>query len=221
MKIGTDGVLLGAWADLNHHPRSILDIGTGTGVIGLMMAQRSTAELIDALEIDNKAYQQCVENFENSPWSDRLFCYHVDFKTFAQEIDESYQHIICNPPFFETPKNTDTLSPARKKARFTTSLSYFELIKGITRLLTASGHCSLIIPYTLRTELIEMAAQQNLKLQRLTHIKGNPKAPYKRSLLQFGFNSLPLKKDELTIEIDRHQYTAEYKALTQDFYLKM
>ena len=77
MKIGTDAVLLGAWSNLKTNPFSILDIGSGTGILSLMLAQRSNAEIIDALEIDENAYEQCVENFENSPWSDRLFCYHA------------------------------------------------------------------------------------------------------------------------------------------------
>src|SRR5699024_9039145 len=90
MKVGTDGVLLGAWAKIPEDTQNILDIGSGTGLIALMMAQRSPAELIDAVELDDEAYVQAVENFENSPWSDRLFCYHADFSEFSQEMDERY-----------------------------------------------------------------------------------------------------------------------------------
>ena len=100
MKIGTDAVLLGAWVSLEHQPESILDIGTGSGVIALQLAQRSTAELIDALEIEPEAYQQAVENFENSPWSDRLFCYHASLQEFTEEIEERYELIVSNPPFY-------------------------------------------------------------------------------------------------------------------------
>ena len=91
MKIGTDGVLLGAWAPLAHLPESILDIGTGTGVIALMLAQRSEAMTIDALELDDHAYEQAMENFETSPWGDRLFCYHAHLYEFAAEMDEEFQ----------------------------------------------------------------------------------------------------------------------------------
>ncbi len=100
MKIGTDGVLLGAWASLNHFPNSILDIGTGTGVIALQLAQRSSAELVDALEIDDDAYEQAMSNFETSPWGDRLFCYHAGFNEFTEEIDDTYELIVSNPPFY-------------------------------------------------------------------------------------------------------------------------
>ena len=120
MKIGTDGVLLGAWATLFHSPTSVLDIGTGTGIIALQLAQRSDAELIDAIEIEGNAYEQAVDNFEDSPWGDRLFCYHTSLEEFANEIDETYDLIVSNPPFYRD----DFLSnnKARNKARSTTSL---------------------------------------------------------------------------------------------------
>ena len=100
MKIGTDAVLLGAWTNLEHNPNSVLDIGAGTGVIALMISQRSSAQLIDAIEIDEGAYEQCVENFENSPWSDRLFCYHASLEEFVNEMEDKYDLIISNPPFY-------------------------------------------------------------------------------------------------------------------------
>ena len=99
MKVGTDGVLLGAWVDINTNTKSILDIGTGTGIIALMAAQRSNVQTIDALEIDDEAYEQAVDNFENSDWGDRLFCYHASFQEFVSEIDEQYDLLISNPPF--------------------------------------------------------------------------------------------------------------------------
>ena len=100
MKIGTDGVLLGAWSSIENNPFSILDIGAGTGIISLMLAQRCNAELIDAIEIDDSAYEECVENFEQSPWGDRLFCYHASLEEFVNEIEDKYDLIISNPPFY-------------------------------------------------------------------------------------------------------------------------
>jgi tRNA1Val (adenine37-N6)-methyltransferase len=96
MKVGTDGVLLGAWTPIENNPFSILDIGTGTGIIALMLAQRSNAEQIDALEIDEEAYEQSVDNF-NSPWGDRLFCFHAGLDEFVEEPEDEYDLIISNP----------------------------------------------------------------------------------------------------------------------------
>lgn len=99
MKIGTDGVLLGAWATVDHYPESILDIGTGTGIIALMLAQRTTKGYIEALDVDAGAHGQCVENFEASPWADRLFCYHAGLDEFVEEVEDRYGLIVSNPLF--------------------------------------------------------------------------------------------------------------------------
>ena len=139
MKIGTDGVLLGAWASVKDNTFSILDIGAGTGVIALMLAQRSQAELIDALEIDEDAYEQCVDNFENSPWGDRVFCYHADLDEFTEEFeDETYDLIVSNPPFFE-PSLAEETPEARKKARFYDALPFEDLLKNTAQLLSKKG----------------------------------------------------------------------------------
>ena len=126
MKVGTDGVLLGAWISLQHQPESILDIGAGTGLIALQLAQRSTAGLIDAIELDEDAYEQCVANFEASPWGDRLFCYHAGFDEFVDEMDEQYDLIVSNPPFYAEEVSSGNTS--RDQARQNSSLPFDELI---------------------------------------------------------------------------------------------
>ncbi len=221
MKIGTDGVLLGAWTNLDHQPETILDIGAGTGILALIMAQRSTAMCIDAVEIEEKAYIQCVENFENSPWGDRLFCYHADFLDFAAEMDDPYDLIICNPPFFKESSINSTASSARQQARFSTHLPFEKLLKGAVQLLTAQGELALVVPFENETEIIALAEREKLFLQRGTHVRGRAETSLKRSLLQFGFTQKIPIETELVIEHSRHKYTAAYKALTQDFYLKM
>lgn len=220
MKIGTDGVLLGAWTALKQQPSSILDVGAGTGVIALMLAQRSSALDINALEINDKAYEQCVENFEHSPWSDRLFCYHADFKKFVAEMDDQYQLIVSNPPFFDPPKQSN-LSSERQMARFTQKLALPELISGAAHLLDHSGQFSIIIPFELKEKALTIAAEKQLYPNRITDVRGTPESSYKRSLMQFGFEQSNLIENKLTIETKRHQYTDEYKALTKAFYLKM
>ena len=148
MKVGTDGVLLGAWCALNEYSDSILDIGAGTGVIALMLAQRSDAMTIDAVEVDENAYEQTVENFEHSDWGDRLYCYNTTFQEFAIEIteeEETYDLIVSNPPFYtETFESADE---ARNKARFTSSLSFEELIIGVSKILSENGKFSVILPF--------------------------------------------------------------------------
>lgn len=226
MKIGTDGVLLGAWASLKHHPNSILDIGTGTGIIALQMAQRSNAEIINALEIDNNAYEQAVENFENSDWGDRLFCYHASLQGFTDEIDEKYDLIVSNPPFYND--EFETKNEARNKARFTSSLSFGELIELVSKLLYKDGIFSVIIPFKEENNFIKLAQQKKLLPLRVCRVKGNPTSRVKRSLLEFSFRThlnfgqkSDTKIEQLIIETARHKYTQAYIDLVKDFYLKM
>ena len=219
MKIGTDAVLLGAWAGLDSQPNSILDIGAGTGILALMMAQRSTSELIDALEIDPAAYEQCVTNFEASDWSDRLFCYHAALNEFTEEIEEQYDLIISNPPFYTTPFKTE--NEVRNKARFEDAMPFNKLLKSVAKLLSPNGNFNVIIPFSEELSFIEMAAKQALYPSKILHIRGQKSSPLKRSLMCFTFKKQIVEKEELTIEIARHQYTKEYMTLTKDFYLKL
>ena len=221
MKIGTDGVLLGAWASLDHQPFSILDIGTGTGVIALMLAQRSSADLIDALEIDEDAYEQAVENFENSDWGDRLFCYHASFDEFVEEMqeEEKYDLIISNPPFYSDDYSSGNAQ--RDRARFAEALPFEELIQGTSLLLSEEGRFNVIIPKKEEADFLKIAEEYRLFPQRITRVKGDVNSEVKRSLLEFGFEKKEFEPSELIIENSRHNYTEEYIELVKDFYLKM
>lgn len=221
MKIGTDGVLLGAWASLENHPFSILDIGTGTGIIALMMAQRSSAELIDALEIDEDAYEQAVENFENSDWGDRLFCYHAAFDEFVEEMqeEEKYDLIISNPPFYSDEYTSGNAQ--RDQARFADALPFEELLQGVSLLLSEEGKFNVIIPKKEEETFLKIAEHNHLFPHRITRVKGDVNSEVKRSLMEFGFEKKELNPTELTIENSRHNYTPEYIELVKDFYLKM
>ena len=219
MKIGTDAVLLGAWASLKNNPLSVLDIGSGTGVLALMLAQRSTAELIDALEIDEKAYEQCVENFENSQWSDRLFCYHASLQEFTEEIDDKYDLIISNPPFYQDHYKSE--NKQRDLARFEDAMPFEHLALCASKLLSDSGIFSVIIPFKQEENFINLASKANLFPNKILHVKGNSSTKTVRSLIEFSFVQSEIKTEELIVETSRHQYTQNYINLTKDFYLKM
>ena len=219
MKIGTDGVLLGAWASIETNPFSILDIGAGTGVLSLMLAQRSHAEVIEALEIDDLAYEQCVENFEQSPWNDRLFCYHASLEEFAEEIDDKYDLIICNPPFYA--EDYKTKNSQRDLARFQDAMPFEHLLESVVALLSENGTFSVVIPFSEETKFTTLASKAALYPKRITRVKGSPSSEIKRSLLEFSFLKTETEISELIIETLRHQYTEDYINLTQDFYLKM
>lgn len=219
MKVGTDGVLLGAWTQINNDVGSILDIGSGTGLIALMLAQRSYCEVIDAVELEENAYEQTVENFENSDWGDRLFCYHASFQDFTKEIDEKYDLIISNPPFFNS--TYKELEKERALARHSESLNYKDLLEGVSKLLSEEGVFSVIIPFSEEEKFIKIAHKYLLFPNRITQVKGSIHSRLKRSLIQFSFTEKPIETNELTIEIERHKYTLEYVNLVKDFYLKM
>ena len=220
MKIGTDGVLLGAWTPIENQPNAILDIGTGTGIIALMLAQRSDAQQIDALEIDENAYEQAVDNFENSPWSDRLFCFHAGLDEFVEEPEEEYDLIISNPPFYTDDFRSE--NEQRDLARFQEAMPFEDLVEAAALLLSETGVFSVIIPFKEEEKFIALANEYDLFPIKITRVKGTPTSEIKRSLLAFRKYELPvLMADELVIETARHQYTPEYIALTQDFYLKM
>jgi len=219
MKVGTDGVLLGAWVDLYNNYKSALDIGTGTGLIALQIAQRSEIETIDAIEREPNAYEQAVDNFENSNWGNRLFCYHTSLQKFVIEIDEKYDLIISNPPFYN-----DTFKPVelnRSIARHTKTLSFTELLSATAKLLNPNGSCGFIIPFHEEENFLGLAQKLNLYPNRILRVKGNINTSCKRVLLQLSFTESKPNIDELSIETERHIYTQDYKILVKDFYLKL
>ena len=219
MKVGTDGVLLGAWCPIDNNPFSILDIGAGTGILSLILAQRSNAFQIDAIEIDEDAYEQCVENFESSPWGDRLFCFHAGLDEFMEEPEDEYDLIISNPPFYTEDYKTE--NEQRDLARFSDALPFEDLVEAANLLLSENGIFAVIIPFKEEEKFIALAKDFELHPFKITRVKGTPTTEIKRSLLAFSKTQKQTLIDELIIETARHQYTEEYIDLTKDFYLKM
>ncbi|GAL88283.1 tRNA1(Val) (adenine(37)-N6)-methyltransferase [Jejuia pallidilutea] len=219
MKIGTDGVLLGAWTSVEHNPSNILDIGAGTGILSLMMAQRSNAEQIEAIEIDDDAFEQCAENFENSPWNDRLFCFHASLLEYIEAVDEKFDLIICNPPFYSEDYKTNDAS--RDLARFSDAMPMEHIIFAVINFLSKKGKFSIVVPFKEEGKYIEEASLIHLFPNRILRVKGNPTSNIKRSLIEFSYQKSDAVIRELVIENQRHQYTQDYINLTKDFYLKM
>lgn len=220
MKVGTDAVLLGAWSPIENNPKNILDIGTGTGIVALMLAQRSSALQIDAFDIEENAYEQAVENFENSIWNDRLFCFHAGLDEFADDPEIEYDLIVCNPPFYS--EDIKTNSNSRDLARFQDAMPFEDLAETAALLLSENGIFAVIIPFKEEEIFIDLCANLELYPIKITRVRGSFTSPVVRSLLAFKrFEMKVFTADELVIEHNRHEYTEQYTELTKDFYLKM
>lgn len=217
MKVGTDGVLLGAWADVSDCG-NILDIGSGSGLISLMLAQRSDA-LINAVEIDKEAYQQSLENIDASPWRERIRVHHASFLDFHKNANKKYDLIVSNPPYF-----SDSLLPPnaeRQTARHTNEgLTLETLIQGASSLLNDEGKIALILPFEQLNQLEKDAEKNRLFLTKKTAVKPTPLSHPKRLLAELAKHPAKSEEKELVIEVERHVYSEEFKKLTSDFYLE-
>ncbi len=218
MRVGTDGVLLGVWASLGKS-KLALDIGTGTGIIALIIAQRSEAR-IDALDLEHGAILDAQINFSQSPWSDRLNAHEISIQDFAKKTTIKYDSIVCNPPFFNNALKAKAEN--RSIARHTHALSFNDLVKSVSQLLTENGHFSVILPAENEQIFRNIAANFNLFAKQITRVKPKPSKPPVRVLIEFQFDSKNYTENELTIETEvHHEYTAEFRTLVKDFYLKL
>ena len=216
MKVGTDGTLLGAWTKAEN-PHQILDIGTGTGLIAIMMAQRFENAQVKAIELDIDASKQAAENFQNSPWSNRLFLEHISLQEFHHK--PSFDLIVSNPPYFEN--NLKGSNKQRTLARHTDKLSFESLIACSAKLLRESGSLAIILPSESKSNVEKIAKNHQLHLNRLCWVKGTEKTAIKRAVLQFSFQEYDLEENMIVVEKERHVYTDEYTQLCKNFYMKM
>ena len=223
MKVGTDGVLLGAWTPTNPlttNPLTrILDVGTGSGLIALMLAQRCPEAQIDAIDIDPDAVAQARENFASSPWSDRLHAIQADYENY--ENNANYTLIVSNPPYFtDSLKNPDT---ARRTARHNDTLPFSDLIALSAKLLAPDGTLALIVPIEAEPELQALAEAEGLHCTHRCYVHPKPGRPAKRVMLAWQHLSasaiLGGSTTRLTLEDDHGGRSDEYKQLTKDFYL--
>lgn len=215
MKVGTDSILLGAWAK-TEQSKYILDIGTGTGVIALMLAQRYPKAHIDAVEIDEASALEAQENARHSPFAKRVNVVHTSIQKFAENTTRRYDLVVSNPPFF-------TQGEARNAARHTLNLSHDELIKYAKELLSNDGQLCLILPSAEGEQCIKMARHRAFHLNRKTKIKPKPSKSVERLLLRFSNTEKTIIEDTLIVEKDsrEREYTNDYKVLTSEFYLNM
>lgn len=218
MKVGTDGVLLGAWVKVEDQ-KNILDIGTGTGLIAIMLAQQiEKAIQIHAVEIDDDAYLQALENKENCLWSQKINVFHQKIQEF--ETSEKYDLIVSNPPYFLN--GVKAATQKRHQARHTDTLSFDDLLKAVDRLLAENGKFYLILPYQEGIIFEEKALGYQLFCTRKTNVRSKKDKPLERLLLQFERKNSILEENNLIIQHEkRNDYTADYIALTNQFYTIM
>ena len=218
MKVSTDGVLLGAWCDTDGCHK-ILDIGTGTGVIALIIARKNQAARIDAIEIDELAYLEAQHNVNQSASHGRISVIKGAIQTYAQNADASYDHIVCNPPFFSG--GTLTNNQNKDAVRHTVKLGHGDLLIAVSKLLQENGHFSLILPFMEGLRFIEMANRYNLKVSNRVNIKDTVGESTDRILVSLKKCAQPCEvvEKELAIKNSDGSYTAEFTAMTKDFYL--
>lgn len=215
-RVGTDSVLLGAWAKCQG-ASEILDVGTGTGLLALMLAQRSESS-ITAIEPDFLSYREADKNIKNSPWSDRITLINASLQEFSSEAKRKYDLIITNPPYFGSSlRNSNARSSA---ARHNINLNTDEILLAASALLEESGILSMILPYVEGNMFIAAAASYGFYCNRMTRVKPLPAKSVKRLLIEFSREKEMLVSDYLSVERgERHEYSAEYIELTRDFYL--
>ncbi len=214
MKVGIDGVLLGAWAGLNGAGR-VLDVGTGTGLVALMAAQRSDA-IIDAIELEPEAASEAAFNFQNSKWASRISLSVGAFQCF--HADKKYDHIISNPPFFEnSPKSNDS---KRTQARHSDSLRLTELLEKAEQLLSENGRISLILPFDKKVRLFELASALNLHVVRMVRVASDETKTAHRILVELSRVQPELDESQFFIrDKATGEYSGAYRELTKEFYL--
>jgi tRNA1Val (adenine37-N6)-methyltransferase len=216
LKVGTDGVLLGAWTKYEGAKR-ILDIGTGTGLLALVAAQRNSSAMIDAVEIDDASAEQASENVAASPWADRVRVHRMDVR--RMRASEPYDLIICNPPFYAGEMD----SPDERKglAKHSGELTFEELVDAIDRLLTDDGRTSLIIPKNRENELLSAAGAKGLSASRKTSVRYLAHRPLKRALIELRRGGQQVEEDELIVEMKAGgDFSPRYRELMADLLLK-
>ena len=218
MKVGTDGILLGASVDINEVD-TILDIGCGSGLIGIMLAQRTKKSVIHAVEIDEAAYDQAAKNMELSPWSKRLEAFRCSIQDYSMVADHRYDLIVSNPPFFSG--GTFSANEDRNNVRHTVKLPNGDLLMAARKLLNKNGRFCVILPYIEGLRFQEQAEQYGFYCTKTTEVVPKVDRPVERLMLQFEQEAKEMIEDELIVHNDDGSYTEAYVDLTKAFYRDM
>lgn len=217
MKVGTDGVLLGAWTNVENK-KTALDVGSGSGLVSLMLAQRNKDLKIDALEIDSSAAEQSIENIHDSPFAKQISVLCTDFIQFAENIEHKYDLIVSNPPFFEN--SLKSPQQQRTTARHNDSLLPETLIRLSAKLLTSRGTLVVIYPFDLFDKILEIAQTERFFITKTCTVYPTQTSKAKRILIEMSLDPASTEESKLTIEIERHVYTEAFQNLTREFYLE-
>lgn len=216
LKVGTDAVLLGAYVKLENI-KSVLDIGCGSGIIALMMAQKSNST-IDAIDIDFESIQEAKVNFKNSPWSDQIIAIHTSLSDFVKQSNKKYDLIISNPPFFNN--SLKSSSDRNNLSKHTSILNHEDLVFGVKNLIAPNGVFAVIIPFDQITSFLNIAFIEGFHCFQKLIIYPTPKKPANRVIIEFRSNRFNKSTEEnLTIRDESGNFTEQYKTLTSDFYL--
>lgn len=220
MKVNTDAVLLGAWSKVDSATR-VLDIGTGTGIIALMLAQKKPSLMIEAIDNNEAAYFQALENFQNTPLGLNILCIHKSFQDFQKDSIIQYDLIITNPPFFTT--GTPSVQASKASVRHTIELSFADIIQGTKKLLSSDGFLDLILPNAEGQQFKQMAMEAGFFIHSTVEVLSKWNKPTERLLMRFS--KKPVSKPDYTKLVimngNSNDYSLEYCQLTRDFYLFM
>ena len=215
MKVGTDAVLLGSWVDAAD-AQNILDIGTGTGIIAMMLAQKSEAQ-IDAIDIDLNACIQAEENVRESLWRERIHIHNISFQEFSSSAEKKYDLIVTNPPYFsDAPK---PLSIGRSQSRHTDMLPFIELIEGVKKIISSDGKFCVVLPCREGAAFMDEALRQGLFCGNILHVKTKIEKQEKRLLMEFTQHLRYMEEGEMVIRCSENEFSKEYVELTKEYYL--
>lgn len=218
MKVGTDSILLGAWADVSDITGKTLDIGSGSGLLALMLAQRTTDSVqIDAVELDDNAALQAKENFAQSPWASRMALHHCALQSFAAQTPSRYDLIITNPPYYQP--GVECRNASRGTARYTSELSHQTLLKHARRLASDKGKMAVVLPCDISVDFIQLAAREGWFLLQHVEVTEFAHRAAHRALMLFCVEPALQQSDRLIIRDERKAYSNDFRELTKAFYL--